>query len=339
MALVPRLIAGVIAGCVGAAAQPLPYLVPPVIRARDEARYEAMKSAPVIVLAEFTSATPSSAVWEVKKPAEVGGPMAPTIPMGLMQISARVLVSIRGSHPETVRFYGWVYAGGSHGGSRLFNPRPGSIHVVFLREDGGILHTVGDYPAYDVEVETRWLAAFVSEWGSQDIGSNLLERIVAAHLKAEFGGVPDGDREYFSPGLQTLIGITNSFFVARQLDMMCHQLANPTGRSAACYTAAQAFPGRCQDYRLAMEADTQPGDGLRKVLEHCEASTAETISDLRAANWPLPDWESSWSITPERHRLAMRFYASAIDPEFHQAACEAARVMPEARDIPECPSH
>jgi hypothetical protein len=134
VALRPRLIAGIIAGCVGAAAQPLPHLIPPVIRAHDEDRYEAMKSAPVILLAEFTSATPSSAIWEVNKPADVGGPMATTIPMGLMQISARVLVSIRGSEPETVLFYSWIYAGASHGGGRLFNPRPGSIHIVFLRE-------------------------------------------------------------------------------------------------------------------------------------------------------------------------------------------------------------
>lgn len=340
MALRPHLIAGIIAGCVGVAAQPLPHLVPPVIRARDEHQYDAMKSAPVILLAEFTSATPSSAIWEVNKPAEVGGPMSPTIPMGLMQISAKVLVTIRSSQPETVTFYSWIYAGGSHGGSRLFNPQPGSIHIVFLREEGGILHTVGDYPAYDVEVPTRWLAAFVSEWGSlQNIGSNPLERIAAAHLKAEFEGVPDGEREHFSRGMQTLIGITSPFFVARQLDMMCRQLANPTGRSAACYTAAQAFPGRCQDYQLAMEADTPPLDGLRKLLEYCEASTPETIADLRAANWPLPDSESSWTITPERHRLALRLYASAMDAEFHQAACEAALSMPEARDIPECSSH
>ncbi len=301
-----------------------------------------MKSAPVILLAEFTSATPSSAIREVKKPAEVGGPMAPTISMGLMQISARVLVTIRGSQPETVLFYSWIYAGGKHGGSRLFNPLPGSVHIVFLREDSGILHTVGDYPAYDVEVPTRWLAAFASEWNSgQNIGPDPLERIVAAHLAAEFEGVPDGEREHYSPGLQTLIGITSPFFVARQLDIMCRQLANPAGRSAACYTAAQAFPGRCQDYRLAMEADTQlpPVDRLGKLLEYCEASTPELISGLRAANWPLPDSESNWSITPERRRLAMRLYASAIDADFHQAACEAAFSMPEARDIPECSSH
>lgn len=299
-----------------------------------------MKSAPVILLAEFTSATPSSAIWEATKPAEVGGPMSPTIPMGLMQISARVLANIRGSQPDTVLFYSWIYAGARHGGNRLFNPRPSSIHIVFLREDGGILQTVGDYPAYDVEVPTQRSAAFLSAWDSlQNTGPNPLERIVAAHLKAEFEGVRDGDREHFSADMQTLIGITSPFFVARQLDTMCRQLANPPGRAAACYTTAQAFPGRCQGYRLAMEADSPSSDRLRNLLEYCEASTPETISDLRAANWPLADFESSWSVTPERHRLAMRLYASAIDAEFHRAACEAAFSMPEARDIPECSPH
>ena len=129
--------------------------------------------------------------------------------------------------------------------------------------------------------------------------------------------------------------------MAGQLDTLCRQLANPSGRFAACYTTAQAFPGRCQYYRLAMEAETEAprNDRLHKLFAHCEASAREEISGLRAANWPLPDFESGWSLTPERRRLAMRLYASAIDTEFHQAACEAAFSVPEARDIPECSSH
>jgi hypothetical protein len=32
----------------------------------------------------------------------------------------------------------------------------------------------------------------------------------------------------------------------------------------------------------------------------------------------------------------MRLFASAMDPDFHSAACSAAAAMPEAKDIPEC---
>jgi hypothetical protein len=334
-----HLSAGIIAACLSAVAQASPQAVGPVIHARDEDKYQAMKSAPVILLAEFTSATAVSGIRDVPKPLEVGGPMAPTIPMAWVQISARVLLTMRGPERSAVQFDSWMYAGGKHGGSRLFHPSPGSVHVVFLREDNGILHTVGDYPAYDLEFPTRWLPAFISQWKSgKSLDADLFERIAAVQLQAEFESIRAAEREYFSPGMQALMGLTSPFFVAGQLDTLCRQLANPSGRFAACYLSAQTFPGRCQAYRLAIKADLEGTQayGLFKLLEYCEASAEEEISALRGSNWPLPDSESSWSITPERHRLAMRLYASAIDAEFHKAACEAAFSMPEARAIPEC---
>jgi len=249
---------------------------------------------------------------------------------------------MRGPEHDAVKFYSWMFAGGKHAGSRLFRASPGSVHLVFLREDYGILHTVGDYPAYDLEFPTGWLPAFISLWGSgQTLDADLFERIAAVRLRAEFESIPAAEREYFSPGMHTLIGLTSPFFVAKQLDTLCRDLANPFGQFAACYASAQAFPGRCRNYLLAMETEgaTPRDHGLHKLFVHCEASGREEIAGLRAANWPLPDVQSGWSITPERRRLAMRLYASASDTEFHQAACEAAFGIPEARDIPECSAH
>src|SRR5205823_2619472 len=99
----------------------------------NEERITAMKSAPTIILAEIqTTKLFDDKPREVDKPSSIGGPMAPRIPLYLAEMSAKVLVNLRGSEPAIVKFYSWVWASGKHGGSRLFDPSPRSVHILFL---------------------------------------------------------------------------------------------------------------------------------------------------------------------------------------------------------------
>lgn len=97
-----------------------------------------MKSAPTIIVAEIQRAKLFSKPREVEKPATIGGPMVPRIPLYLAEMSAKVLLSLRGSETGQIKFYSWVWASGKHGGSRLFHVYPGSIHVLFLKNDSAI---------------------------------------------------------------------------------------------------------------------------------------------------------------------------------------------------------
>jgi hypothetical protein len=313
----------------------------PVIHARDEDRYEAMKSAPFIVMAEIESAKLVSNARDVEKPAGVGGPTAPTIPLHLAQISAKVLLTLRGTNLNTIEFYSWVWASGKHGGPRLFHPYPGSSHILFLRDDHGYLHTVGDYPSYDLEIPSRGVPTFISEWKSgSESRSDLFERLTTVRLGAELDtyDTSPADRWHtWSFDIHDLMGLTSPFFVASKLDSFCRNFANPFGQVAACEATAREFPGRCEAYRVAKKIATK---GMEVSFYpdwagDCEARMEDSIAFHRSRNWPL--FLFGWSETPERRRLAMRLYASATDPEFHKAACDAAATMPEARDIPECP--
>jgi hypothetical protein len=313
----------------------------PVIHARDEDKYQAMKSAPVILLAEIVNAKLISGARQVEKPKEVAGPMTPTIPLHLARVSARVLLTLRGTERQAVEFYSWVWASGSHGGPRLFHVWPGSKHILFLREEGGYLHTVGDYPAYDLEVSSDWLPEFESELKStRESSFDLFERIATVRLRAELATPGDSRADFPFPLLDEvdLMGLTSPFFVASKLDSYCRSFPNRVGRLAACAVTANRFPGRCLAYRYAKEADFEGAQSRRLTqwFRSCEARTTAEIDYARQNNWRWPAFGDGWRQTPERRRLGMRLYASAMDPEFRRAACAAAASMPEARDIPEC---
>lgn len=324
--------------------------VRPVIYARDDEAALAMKSAALILLVEVTAVKLSGDVRAVDKPPGIGGPTTSTISLRLARIRAKVLLAVRGPARSNVEFYSWVWASGQHGGPRLFHPAPGSHHVIFLRQDGGYLHTVGDYPAYDLELQSRWLPALISAWNSgRDGGADLLERLVSLRLRAEFEGLPASDlratftgnsripRDYYMRDLTDLVRLDGPFFVATQLDDICRNSKNQFGRIASCDVTAREFPGRCQAYRLMREADSEgiTGSFVTRVLDGCEAEERDQIRRLRSNDLPMRGFYG-WSLTPEHRRGAMRLYASAMDLEFHVAACEVAASMPEARDIPEC---
>lgn len=315
----------------------------PVIYAQDDAAALAMKSAPVILLVRVTALKLTGDKRMVGMPQEVG-PMMPAIPLHLARVRADVLLTLRGPVWGNVEFYSWVWASGKHGGPRLFHPSQGSIHVVFLRTENRYLHTIGDYPSYDLELSPRWLPALLSEWKSSRNGdADVLERLVRLRLDAEFGGLSANEvrpevisRDYYLGGLPDLVRLVGPFVVASQLDDICRLSGNQFGRLAACDVTAREFPGRCQAYRIAANSTPEGMEAvLTKAFKRCEAETQELILRLRSHDLPLRGFYG-WSLTPEHRRGAVRLYASAMDPEFQGAACEIAATMPEARGIPEC---
>jgi hypothetical protein len=331
----------------------------PVIYAQDDLAALDMRSAPVILVVKITTANLTGDMRMVEKPPEVAGPMTPTIPLHLARIRADVLLTLRGSVRSSVEFYSWVWASGKHGGPRLFHPAPGSDHVIFLRQDGGYLHTVGDYPSYDLELSPNWVPALLSAWGSgHEGGTEPLERLVALRFRAEFEGLPASQpRErskgggaalefpcYYVRDMPDLVRLVGPFFVATQLDDICRHSPTPSARFAACCLAGWEFPGRCEAYNVAQEA-TVEGVGGRAVartlaagagaLADCRAQSRGLVGDIRSGA-VLRQGFYGWGPTPKHRRETIRVYASAMDPEVHLAACAVAATTPEAHDIPEC---
>ena len=326
------------------------FAIRPVIYLDEEAA-AVMKSAPVILLVTITGISLPGDMRRVKKPPEVGGPMTRTIPLYIARIRAKVLLTVRGSVGNDIEFYSWVWASGSHGGPRLFHPTPGSSHVMFLRREGGYLHTVGDYPSYDLEVWSRFVPGMLAAWNSgRNSLADPLERLVALRFRAEFESLSSSQlreqvslpvpKNYYVDGLPDLARLFDPFFVATQLDEACRHSTNPLGRFAACRATAEEFPGRCQAYRLAEEAYSEgvASSVVARDFQHCAARAQSLIRDLCSSHLPLRGFYYNWNPTPEGRRAALRLYASAMDPELRQAACQAAAAIPEARGIPECPA-
>ena len=277
-------------------------VIRPVIYAQDDQAAFAMRSAPLILLIRIAGLQMTGDVRTVEKPPEVGGPMVPAIPLHLARIRADVLLTLRGPVRGTVKFYSWVWASGSHGGPRLFHPIPGAIRVVFLRDEGGYLHTVGDYPSYDLELPSRWLPALLSAWNSgQESGADPLERLVALRFRAEFEGLSEsrlredfGDdgpivNHYWAPDLGDLVRLVGPFFVVAELDDICRHSTNPSARLAACFVSGDYFPGRCEAFRLAHKVNVggTSGDFLMRKFRSCEVADRDLIGDLRSgAPWP-----------------------------------------------------
>lgn len=292
-----------------------------------------MTSAPLIVLAETESVKLVSDARIVEKPPNTAGPQASTTPLCLARISAKSLLTLRGEDPRTFTFYSWVWCGTSHGGPRLFKPWPGTNHILFLRHENGYLHTVGDYPSYDLEVPSASATILIEDWNAAP-QANIFERLAAIRLRTELSQKnPDVPRDILD-----LMGLANPFFIASLLDEHCRRLPNRSGRFAACEWEGSNFLGRCESYRRAEEAypEALKAHDVPEELSRCEQNEPYEIAQLRSKNWPLPSFDYGRDPTPERHRLAMRLYASSTDPALRKAACEAAATMPEARDIPEC---
>jgi hypothetical protein len=211
-----------------------------------------------------------------------------------------------------------------------------------------ILHTVGDYPSYDLELSPEWISRILSLWNSQQKKrADPIETLVALRFRAEFDGLPDGQPRW-KPGdgplpdeadvrhLSDLVRVAGPWLVANQLEDVCRNSANANGRIQACLATAEYFPGRCQAYNLALKGMPEKEGGLiAGALSDCDANIGDLISNIRSDAVFLR-WFFGWNLALEHRRETMRVYASAMDERVHSAACEVAARIPEAHDIPEC---
>jgi hypothetical protein len=230
----------VAAPCFGSDLENAWHVIRPIIHAKDEQKAAAMRSVSLVVLAEIKAVELFEKPQEVAKPPEVGGPMIPAIPLHLARISAKPLLIIDGTVNEPVEFYSWVWASGKHAGPRLFNPTPGSAHILFLMRDSGYLHTVGDYPAYDIEVRLQFVKKFIANWEAGLLrGADLLERIAGVRLKAELESLDETEAPGYWLNTPELATLTTREFVTTQLSNLCAGLTNPGGRARACAEYAE----------------------------------------------------------------------------------------------------
>ncbi len=193
-----------------------------------------MRNAPLVLLAEMQSVVLLGGPREVPKPDGMGGPMLPQIPLYLAKMSARVLLPLRGTQTDTITFYSWVWASGTHGGPRLFDAGKGSIHILFLKPESGYLHTVCDYPNCDLEIGSKWSPVLAEYWRfgyAKEL--DLPERIVATRLKSESEAIRD-DHDMFWRSSYDLAEFTSPAFLVGQLSSLCRDVANPLGRRLAC---------------------------------------------------------------------------------------------------------
>ncbi len=324
------------------------FSIRPVIYSYDGGA-AAMKNAPIILLVRISDARLTGDARTVAKPADIGGPQSPTVPLHLAEIDADVMLAVRGQAPPAIRFYSWIWASGSHGGPRLFHPDLGGARLLFLREEGGYLRTVGDYPSYDLEVYSVWLPRLLSAWNSGLLdGTDPLARFVGLRLRAEFESLTGRElREHFDANgptvnhhwvldLHELVRLAGPYFVASQVDDICLRSENPTARFAACYVAAKWFPGRCEGYQLARQAtpDAFGAQHLDRRLHSCQKLMHYWIGNLQpgaAQRWAF----HGASMAPQHRRETLRVYASAYNPKVRRAACEAAATL-ETRGLPEC---
>ncbi len=113
-----------------------------------------------------------------------------------------------------------------------------------MHDESGYLHTVGDYPAYDLEIRSRWLPEFLASWrAGYEQGGSLIERIVAVRLKAELESLPALHTDLW---LETweLQDLTSASFIESQLDSLCQSVVNPVGREEACAAFAEKISKR-----------------------------------------------------------------------------------------------
>jgi hypothetical protein len=213
--------------------------VRPVIHTNDD-RIVAMKAAPIVIVAEMGRAKllPGKP-RAVEKPPGIGGPDAPEVLLDLAEISAKVRLTLRGPEMNGFVFYTWVYHFGKHGGPRLFHPNLGSIHVMFLKRESGYLHTVGDYPNYDIEIASQLFPSFLAVWRTgYGQEADLVDHITAVLLKADLEEFP---HVYADQRIRDLVELTGPTWFASQLDRLCQDLGNPAGRAEACRVLAEEY--------------------------------------------------------------------------------------------------
>lgn len=204
------------------------------------AKYAAMKAAPVVLVAEYERMDLSP----VRRTVEITPGV--NAPLNLARIEAKVLLTLRGTvrNKDKVEFHSWLWNAGKHGGQRLFRPRPGAVSVVFLREEGGLLRTAGDYPAHDVELDRTHVEALVAEWERSPPGEQkALERVASVYIRSTLEGMTRAWHGR-TPELFDFARLTSPAFVAHELSVICRAATNPFAQRAACEIADREFAAR-----------------------------------------------------------------------------------------------
>jgi hypothetical protein len=308
----------------------------PILHARPEDRYPSMRAATDVLLVKILHSALVSGPRDTPKPAELGGPATPTIPLHLARVRAQVLLSLRGGRTGTVGFYSWVWASGKHGGPRLFSAIPGDCHIVLLRRDGPFLRSVGDYAAYDLPIPCGLTDAFMAEWNAANPSeADFWARFVRTYLHTELAQMRSFDRNYWPNEVIDLAGLTSTLQLASLLDAYCVGSGPVHGRFAACVATARQFPGRCEAYRIALQLAAETEGGQRIAQWECECRTRipSMLRWARTHNWPIRAFGPQWQETPEQQRMRLRVYASAMNPEVRGSVCAQTA---ERIDIPEC---
>lgn len=312
-------------------------VIRPVTHTGSGDRERAMRSASRIVVAEILQ---SRIVGGPRNLVRLGNtassPADVEISLYLAKLSIKPLLTLRGEHEGVKEIYGWIWNSGKHGGSRLFQPTPGTVHIFFLTTTAGFVHPVGDYPGYDIPIRPVYLEPVLTNLRASSDDPELFQRIVGAMLHSELDAATTFSPNY-SPGLESA-SLSTPFYVANLLADYCLHGRNPAGRLAACKTVAIEFPGRCEYFRVAIGIMPRPegSDYLRSEHARCVATESDTIAFYQKADWPHPWRSAAWEQEGERRRSTIRLYASAPDSKFHAAACEAALSATTTRDIPEC---
>lgn len=196
-----------------------------------------MRGAPIIVLAEIEEMRRILGPRDLpKRPSEFapGGYFMP-IPIVLAEIRARVPLVLRGSTPSEITFYSWILAYGSHGGYRLFNANPDTTHLLFLEQNGPYLHTVGDYPAHDLEMRESYVPIFTRRW-RQDRPQDLtdIERLTAAWIETNLETLSSPGPPHYCRDYMDLVKLTGFDFIQSQLAAHCRAFPTALGQASAC---------------------------------------------------------------------------------------------------------
>jgi hypothetical protein len=212
-------------------------LIHPIVSRDVHETAARLRGAPIIVVAEIVEMHPILGPRDlpIKPSAATPGGYFMPIPVVLAEIRARVPLMLRGSAPSNITFHSWVLAHGGVGGYRSFNASPSTTHILFLEQKGPYLHTVGDFPAHDLEMRTSYLPLFIKHW-QQNRPQTLtdLQRLAAAWIETSLETLSSPGPPHYSYEYMELVKLTGFDFIQSQLAIHCRNFPIAIGQASAC---------------------------------------------------------------------------------------------------------
>jgi hypothetical protein len=313
-----RLIPIVCALLSAAVAQELPKIVPRIVYPGERFSESFWSHAPHVLILQVQKVEYRGPGIQVSPPtSDIGG-----LNMNLLEVTARVENVISGKAlPNTIKFYCFADTGRFVAYGYRFNP--GSRHIVFLREDAGVLRTMVDLSQMQVELLTGFHEQAVVRSQKNSIayvlftpgkGTDVVRfsDTLGSHLNEEYWLTP-------TSYLLSLIHRLQSYPDTRI-------------RRAACRVLFY-------DYRLqdpcadALKSDPDPN--ARKLasdlLKHAQADEADLLRDL------AKDPVGYSSIDDSRDfKGALARFTTDQRPRIHKRACELLEVMFQADKFVNC---